>query len=104
LPSNINPIEQNLLAISFGIGANICREFEEFDLMASASVASSTLPCSSLVRRTANPHPNLWDYDFVQSLKSPYTVSNFFISLHIPYFFSSHEILVLTMVSTVCVN
>uniref|UniRef100_A0A0G7ZNV0 Putative terpene synthase, PgTPS10 n=1 Tax=Picea glauca TaxID=3330 RepID=A0A0G7ZNV0_PICGL len=43
--------------------------------MASASVACSTLPCSSLVRRTANPHPNLWDYDFVQSLKSPYTDS-----------------------------
>lgn len=35
--------------------------------------ASSTLPCSSVVRRTANRHPNVWDYDVVQSLKSPYT-------------------------------
>nr|ADH29869.1 e-beta farnesene synthase [Pinus sylvestris] len=50
--------------------------------MASASVASSTLPSglsssssSSVIRRTANPHPNVWDYDFVQSLQSPYTDS-----------------------------
>eukprot|EP00253_Pinus_taeda_P007466 PITA_07466 len=43
--------------------------------MASASVASSTLPCSSVIRRTANRHPNVWDYDVVQSLKSPYTDS-----------------------------
>nr|ADX42737.1 (E)-beta-farnesene synthase 1 [Pseudotsuga menziesii] len=53
---------------------------EEFYPMATVSVPS-TLPCalstssnsSSLVRRTANPHPNVWDYHFVQSLQSPYT-------------------------------
>lgn len=47
--------------------------------MASVSVASSTLSTgsssSSVIRGTSNPHPNVWDYDFVQSLQSPYTDS-----------------------------
>jgi hypothetical protein len=57
--------------------------------MATFSVESavSSLACglssnSGLIRRTANPHPNVWDYDFVHSLKSAYAVSNIFISLH----------------------
>jgi len=48
--------------------------------MASVSVESgtaSTVSCglssNNLIRRTANPHPNIWGYDFVHSLKSPYT-------------------------------
>jgi len=52
--------------------------------MATFSVESavSSLACglssnSGLIRRTANPHPNVWDYDFVHSLKSPYADSSY---------------------------
>eukprot|EP00253_Pinus_taeda_P017606 PITA_17606 len=52
--------------------------------MASVSVkagATSTVSCglasNNLIRRTANPHPNVWDYDFVHALKSPYNDSSY---------------------------
>jgi len=52
--------------------------------MARFSVESvvSSLACglssnSGLIRRTANPHPNVWGYDFVHSLKSPYANSSY---------------------------
>eukprot|EP00253_Pinus_taeda_P005101 PITA_05101 len=42
----------------------------------------SSLDCglssnSGLIRRTANPHPNVWGYEFVNSLKSPYANSSY---------------------------
>nr|Q4QSN4.1 RecName: Full=(E)-gamma-bisabolene synthase; Short=PmeTPS3 [Pseudotsuga menziesii]AAX07266.1 (E)-gamma-bisabolene synthase [Pseudotsuga menziesii] len=40
-------------------------------------MAASTLPSglstNDLIRRTANPHPNVWGYDLLCSLKSPYS-------------------------------
>eukprot|EP00253_Pinus_taeda_P017099 PITA_17099 len=48
----------------------------------SAESPVSSLACglssnSGLIRRTANPHPNVWGYEFVNSLKSPYVNSSY---------------------------
>ncbi|MBA0557481.1 hypothetical protein Golob_014550, partial [Gossypium lobatum] len=44
---------------------------------ASKAVATANVSDQKIVRRSANYHPPIWDYDYIQSLKSDYLAESF---------------------------
>nr|QWQ79599.1 TPS41 [Juglans sigillata] len=70
-PSTLLPSKQPASALARGKGDNVPHPFQSMALEKNSNIDST------IVRRSANYHPTIWHYDYIQSLRCEYVGESF---------------------------